>query len=170
VHTLFGLNPVRGYFKPALDLQLPAPSLTLSQFEARGALIVGRGVLRTGRDGARLGLGTQRGGGVESVRILGQELFAGSIPERQGVTFAHLWRYGARETPIEIAWDPAAGPAIYLMEQSALPESSEARSLLAARPTNAVPADRGDASLVGVKVNLQELMIESGVTESPPSE
>ncbi len=146
-----------GRFKPALDQALPAPTLTLHDVTTQGGTTIARGMLRSGRSGFLVGVGFAPNSGVKSLRLDNQQVADPARLKGRTPVVTRFWGAGARDVPIEIAFDAAAAPKAILYERSALPDSGEARGLVAARPADAAPVYSGDSALVFVTVDLAQL-------------
>jgi len=150
----FGLVDATGRFKPAMNQVLPAPTLTLHDVTTNGGTVVARGTLRSGRGGFLVGIGIAPGSGVKSLRFDNQQVADAARLEGKAPVITRFWGAGARDIAVEIVFDAAAAPKVVLYERSALPDSGEARALIAARPPDAAPVYSGDSTLVFVAVEL----------------
>jgi len=150
-----GLAKARGRFKDATGPQLPAPSFTAKEIATQGGITVVRGTLRSGRGGFQIGVGVPPGSGVQSIRLDGQEAASADQLNAKEPTFVRFWGLGSREVPMEISFDAAGAPKLTLFERSPLPDSDEARALIAARPVDAAPDYNGDSALVFAVLDLK---------------
>jgi hypothetical protein len=153
----FGLIDATGRFKPAQDQMLPAPTLTLHEVKTVDGTTIARGTLRSGRSGFLMGIGFAPDTGVRSLRFDNQLVTDPQKLKGNAPVITRFWGSGARDVPIEISFDAAAAPRAILYERSVLPESGEARGLVAARPDDAAPVYSGDSALVFVTVDLAKL-------------
>jgi hypothetical protein len=151
----FGLFESRGRFKPATDLKLDPPSLVIDEVQTGDKLSIARGVLHGGRGGLQLALGVAPKSGVRSVRFAGQEVIDDARLARDEPATARIVGWGARDIPVEIAFDPNGPTEVLLIERSALPESAETQALLDARPKDAAPVHSGNSAIVIVKRDLR---------------
>ncbi len=152
-----GLLKGNGRFKPATNLGLPAPTLSVTTITTRGALTVLTGTLRSGRGGFVMGIAVAPDSGLKSLRIEGQEVFDAKRLGADTPALARLFGLGVRDVAIELTFDPKAPAKITLFERSALPDAQEARALTAARPLDAAPVHSGDGTLVALPVDLTTL-------------
>ena len=152
-----GLLKGKGRFKPATNLGLPAPTLTVTNIATRGALTVLTGTLRSGRGGFVMGLAVAPGSGLQSLRIEGQDVFDSKQLGAATPAFARIFGLGVRDVAIEITFDPKAPAKITLFERSALPDAEEASALTSTRPLDAAPVHSGDGSLVALPLDLATL-------------
>jgi hypothetical protein len=128
-------------FKPAADLGLPGPSWKPGAQTATSA----EGEFALARGGFASGLVIPPESGVRTVRAQGQvvlEGLDGKAPAR--ATFAGL---AGRSVRLSFEFDAGAAPHVVLYERSTLPDTLEARALLALRPADAAPAYFGDHAL-----------------------
>ena len=153
--SMFELFDARGHFKPASDLALVPPALVLNEVRPAGALNVARGTLRSGRGGFRLVLGAGSQSGIRSIRLADEDVLGEGHLDGEGPIFVRIAGLADREIPIELAWDADKRPSMYVIEHSNFPDSREGRALVASRPANAAPIDRGDATVVGVHFELR---------------
>lgn len=149
-----GLFEAEGRFKPATDLKLDPPTLTISSLEANGARAVAHAILRAGRGGTQLAFGIPMKSGIQSIRVLGEELVDRARLERDEPTLAGMLGLGVRDIPVEITFDAKTQPSFFVIERSALPDSTEAAALLAARPATAAPSHAGNGAVVIVRAGL----------------
>jgi hypothetical protein len=150
-----GLLKAQGRFKDAAGMHLPAPSFTVKEVVTQTGTTVVRGTLRSGRGGFQVGVGVAPNSGIQSIRIDGQQ--AVSVDQLKGKepALVRVWGLGSREVPMEISFDAATAPKLTLFERSPLPESDEARALVAARPADAAPDYNGDSALVFTLLGLK---------------
>jgi len=153
----FGLVDAMGRFKPALDQALPAPTLTLRSVTTQGGTTVARGTLRSGRGGFLVGMVLTPKSGVKSLRFDDQQVADSATLNGVAPVISRYWGAGTRDVAVEIEFDAAAAPKVVLYERSVLPESHEARGLVAARPVDAAPVYSGDSAIVFVTVDLAQL-------------
>jgi len=152
----FGLMDAMGRFKPAIDQALPAPTLTLREVVTQGGTTVARGTLRSGRGGFLVGLGLAPKSGVKSLRFDDQQVADSARLNGAAPIITRFWGAGTRDIAVEIAYEAAAAPKVVLYERSMLPDSGEARGLVAARPADAAPVYSGDSALVFITVDLAQ--------------
>jgi hypothetical protein len=145
----------RGRFKPATDLKLDPPSLVIDEVQTGDKLSIARGVLRGGRGGLQLALGVAPKSGVRAIRFAGHEVVDAARLARDEPATARIVGWGARDIPVEIAFDPNGPTEVLLIERSALPESTETQALLDARPKDAAPVHSGNSAIVIVKRDLR---------------
>jgi hypothetical protein len=143
-----GLLKTQGRFGPATGQSLPAPSFTVKEVVTQGATTVARGALRSGRGGFLLGVGIAPHSGIQSIRLDTQQLIGADQLKGEEPRFVRFWGLGSRDVPLEISFDAGATPKLVLFERSPLPDSQEARALVAARPADASPVATGDSALV----------------------
>jgi hypothetical protein len=153
----FGLVDTSGRFKPAKDHVLPAPTLILHEATSQGGTTVARGTLRRGRGGFLVGIGFAPKSGVKSLRFDDHQVADPARLDGTTPVITLFWGAGTRDIAVEIVFDAAAAPKAVLYERSTLPDSGEARGLVAARPTDAAPVYSGDSALVFVTVDLTQL-------------
>jgi hypothetical protein len=151
-----GLLKGRGRFKAASDQHLAAPTFSVKETAAQGALTVVRGTLKSGRGGFLLGVGLAPHSGVQRVSLDGQGVIGADQLKGREPVLLRFSGIGSREVPMEIAFESSAAPALVLFERSSLPDSAEARALQAARPADATGAYSGDSALVFAKVDLKQ--------------
>ncbi len=149
-----GLLKGQGRFKNATGPHLPAPSFTVGEVGTQGGITVVRGTLRSGRGGFQIGIGVAPNSGVQSIRLDSQQTVSVEQLKGKEPTFVRIWGVGTRDVPMEISFDAATAPKLTLYERSPLPESDEARALVAARPADAAPDYNGDSALVFVVIDL----------------
>ena len=102
-----------------------------------------------------MGLAIPPGTGIRAVRVEGQPAVS---PERlSGPDGVNLRIFGAAGDPVklEIDFDPAKPATVVIFERSALPETPEARELVASRPLDANQVHGGDDALVFRKLDLK---------------
>ena len=116
-------------------------------------MVVVRG-RRSGRGGFQMGLGIAPHSGVLSLRVDGQDAVGLDQLKGEEPTFVRFWGLGTREVPMEISFETAKAPKLALYERSPLPDSDEARALVAARPADAAPDYYGDSAQVFVVLDL----------------
>jgi hypothetical protein len=150
-----GLLKGEGRFKDATEPHLPAPSFTVKEVATQGGTTVVRGVLRSGRGGFQIGVGIAPHSGIQSIRLDNQQAVGADQLKGKEPTFVRVWGLGARDVPMEISFDAATAPKLTLFERSPLPDSEEARALIAARPADAAPDYYGDSALVFVVLDLK---------------
>lgn len=150
-----GLLKAQSRFKDAAGPHLPAPSFAVKEVVTQAGTTVVRGTLRSGRGGFQLGVGIAPDSGIRSIRIDSQQAVSIDQLKSKEPTLVRVWGLGSREVPVEISFDAAAAPRLTLFERSPLPESDEARALIAARPADAAPDYDGDSALVFVVVDLR---------------
>jgi hypothetical protein len=150
-----GLLKAKGRLKDAAGQHLPAPTFTVKELATKGDATVARGMLRSGRGGFQLGVGIAPGSGIRSVRVEGQDAVGVDQLNGNEPTFIRVWGVGTREVAMEISFDASAAPRLTLYERSPLPDSDEARALVAARPADAAPDYNGDSALVFAVVELK---------------
>lgn len=150
-----GLSNAQGRFKDASGPHLPAPSFTVNEVATQGGITVVRGTLRSGRGGFQIGVGIAPNSGVQSIRFHSQPAVGADQLKGKEPTFVRVWGVGMRDVPMEISFDAATAPKLTLFERSPLPDSEEARALIAARPADAAPDYNGDSALVFVVVELR---------------
>jgi hypothetical protein len=114
-----------------------------------------RGTLRSGRGGFQIGIGVAPNSGVRSIRVDNQQAVSVEQLKGKDPTFVRVWGIGMRDLPMEVSFDAASAPKLTLYERSPLPDSDEARALIAARPADAAPDYNGDTALVFTAVNLK---------------
>ena len=150
-----GLLKAEGRFKDAAGPHLPAPTFTVTEVATQGGMTIVRGTLRSGRGGFQIGIGVAPNSGVRSIRLDSQQ--AVSVEQLRGKdpTFVRVWGIGMRDVPMEVSFDAATAPNLVLYERSPLPDSDDARALIAARPADAAPDYNGDTALVFVVVDLR---------------
>ncbi|MEQ1753480.1 MAG: M28 family peptidase [Micropepsaceae bacterium] len=152
-----GLVEVRGRFKPAVDASLPAPEFKVATVTDAGGRRVISGELLAARSGFVMALGVEPGSGILSIRaegqlVVGAERLAGKDP-----IVARLFGLADQPLKVEIEFDPSRPSKLVLLERSQLPDTADARTLLAARPANAAPVHSGDGSLVFQQIDLATL-------------
>ena len=143
-----GLFEAEGRFKPAANLKLDPPTLTISNVEINGAVAVAHGILRAGRGGTQLAFGVPTKSGVRSIRVMGETLVDAARLDRDEPTLAGILGLGTRDVPVEITFDVKTQPSFFVIERSALPDSAEVAALLAARPATAAPVHAGNGAVV----------------------
>ncbi len=161
-YRALGLAKARGRFKNTTGPQLPAPSFTVKEVATQGGITLVRGTLRSGRGGFQIGVGIAPASGVRSIRLDGQEAASADQLKGKEPTFVRFWGLASREVPMEISFDAESAPKITLFERSPLPDSDEARALVAARPIDAAPDHNGDSALVFVVLDLMSQVRPSG--------
>jgi hypothetical protein len=149
-----GLFESKGRFKPATDLKLAAPVLTITEIKPAGDLAIAHGILRAGRGGAQLAFGVAKGSSIRSIHVMGEDLVGAVRLGRGEPTLAGILGLGGRDIPVEIAFAAGTRPSLLVIERSSLPESPEAQALLAARPRDAAPVHAGNAAIVIAKFDL----------------
>jgi len=135
-------------FKPAADLRLPPPHWTPGARSATSA----EGVLAPAREGFSLGLVIPAESGIRAVRAEGQAVLSGldgKTPAR--AIFAGL---AGRSVHLYFEFDAGSKARVVLYERSALPDTLEARGLIALRPADAAPAYFDDHALTTREVAL----------------
>jgi hypothetical protein len=147
-----GLLKAQGRFKDATGPHLPAPSFTVNEVATQGGTTVVRGTLRSGRGGFQLGVGIAPDSGIQSILLDNQQAVSADQLKGKEPTFVRVWGIGTRDLAMEISFDTATAPKLTLYERSPLPDSQEARALIAARPADAAPDYNGDSALVFVVV------------------
>ncbi len=152
-----GLFKAKGRFKPAADLKLPTPTMTVRDVAARDGLSVLTGTLRAGRGGFAIGIGVAPGSGLRSLRLEGQDVLDAQRLAGKDPVIARVFGLGMRDVVFEITFDPRAPAKVVLLERSPLPDAQEARALTAARPNDAVPVHSGDGALIALPVDLATL-------------
>jgi hypothetical protein len=150
-----GLLKGRGRFKDAAGPHLPAPTFIVNEVATQGGSTVVRGTLRSGRGGFQIGIGIAPDSGIQSIRLDSQQAVSADQLKGKESTFVRVWGIGTREVPIEVSFVAATAPKLTLYERSPLPNSDEARALVAARPADAAPDYNGDSALVFVVVDLR---------------
>jgi hypothetical protein len=150
-----GLSKAQGRFKDATGPHLPAPSFTINEVTTQGGTTVVRGSLRSGRGGFQIGIGVAPNSGVQSIRFDTQPAVGADQLKGKEPVFVRVWGVGMRDVPMEISFDAATAAKLTLFERSPLPDSPEARALIAARPADAAPDYNGDSALVFVVVELR---------------
>jgi hypothetical protein len=111
--------------------------------------------LRSGRGGFQIGVGIAPDSGVQWIRLDSQQSVSVDQLKGKEPTFVRVWGIGTRDVPMEISFDAATAPKLTLFERSPLPDSDEARALIAGRPADAAPDYNGDSALVFVVVDLR---------------
>lgn len=154
---LAGLVEARGRFKPALDANLPAPAFSVdSVTNVRGHnLVTGR--LLAARSGFVMALGVAPGSGILAIRAKGQTVVSGERLAGTAPVTARLFGVADQPLQIEIEFDPAKPSKLVVLERSQLPDTADARTLLASRPANAAPVHSGDGALVFQQIDLATL-------------
>ena len=150
-----GLLKGEGRFKDASGPHLPAPSFIVKEVATQGGTTVVRGTLRSGRGGFQFGVGIAPNSGIQSIRLDNQQAVGADQLKGKEPTFVRVWGSGTREVPMEVSFDAATAPKVTLFERSPLPDSEEARALIAARPADAAPDYNGDSALVFVVLDLK---------------
>ena len=150
-----GLSKAQGRFKDATGPHLPAPSFTVNEVATQGGTTVVRGTLRSGRGGFQLGVGVAPNSGVQSIRFDNQPAVGADQLTGKDPTFVRVWGLGMRDVSMEISFDAVTSPKLTLFERSPLPDSPEARALIAARPADAAPDYNGDTALVFTVLDLK---------------
>jgi hypothetical protein len=150
-----GLLKGQGRFKPATEQNLPAPSFSVKDVATQGGTTVTRGVLRSGRGGFVVGVGLAPRSGIQSIRLDHQDVISADQLKGKEPSLIRFWGLGLREVPMEISFDAGTAPKLTLFERSPLPDSEEARALIAGRPADATPAYSGDSALVFVVLDLK---------------
>jgi hypothetical protein len=150
-----GLLKARGRFKDATGSHLPAPTFAVNEVATQAGVTVVRGTLHSGRGGFQIGIGVAPNSGVQSIRLDSQPAVGVDQLKGKEPTFVRIWGIGMREVPMEISFDDATAPKLTLYERSPLPDSDEARALIAARPADAAPDYNGDSALVFVVLDLK---------------
>ncbi|HEX4523293.1 MAG TPA: M20/M25/M40 family metallo-hydrolase [Casimicrobiaceae bacterium] len=150
-----GLLKAEGRFKDATGSHLPAPTFTVNEVATQGGVTIARGTLRSGRGGFQIGIGVAPNSGVRSIRVDNQQAVSVEQLKGKDPTFVRVWGIGMRDLPMEVSFDAASAPKLTLYERSPLPDSDEARALIAARPADAAPDYNGDTALVFTAVNLK---------------
>jgi len=150
-----GLLKARGRFKDTGGQHLPAPSFTVNEVATQGATTVVRGMLRSGRGGFQIGIGVAPDSGVQSIRLENQPAVSAEQLRGKDPIFVRVWGIGMREVPMEISFAATTAPKLTLYERSPLPDTDEARALIAARPADAAPDYNGDTALVFTVVDLK---------------
>lgn len=154
-------------FKPAADLQVPAPTLVGQATTANSVTTVGV-VLRPGHGGFLTGLLLPANAGIRSVKFLGARVNESGVVSYEGEELVSAEKlqgkdpiriafWGLAEVPLQISFDATATPKAVVFELSPLPESEEARALVAGRPDDAAPVYRGDSATVFTTVDLAGL-------------
>ena len=121
----------------------------------REGTTVVRGILRSGRGGFLLGAGIAPNSGIRSLRLDDQEAIGAENLKGKDPMLVRFWGLGTRAVPMEVSFDADAAPKLVLFERSSLADSTEGRSLAAARPADAAPAYTGDSALVFVTIDLK---------------
>lgn len=150
-----GLLKARGRFKDATGQHLPAPIFSVKEITTQGGTKLARGTLRSGRGGFQLGIGIAPHSGIKSIRIDDQQAVGAEQLNGKDPIFVRVWGAGTRDVPMEISFDAATAPKLTLYERSPLPDSDEARALIAARPADAAPDYNGDSALVFTVLELK---------------
>ena len=150
-----GLLKAQGRFKPAATQDLAPPTFTINDVATRDGMTVVRGALRGGRGGFLLGAGIAPNSGIRSLRLDDQEAIGAENLKGKDPMLVRFWGLGTRAVPMEVSFDADAAPKLVLFERSSLPDSTEGRSLAAARPADAAPAYTGDSALVFVTIDLK---------------
>jgi len=150
-----GLLKAQGRFKSTGAPHLPAPRFSVNEVATQGGTTVVRGMLRSGRGGFQIGVGIAPNSGVQSIRVDNQPAVGADQLKGKEPTFVRIWGIGMREVSMEISFDAATAPKLTLYERSPLPDSDEARALIAARPADAAPDYNGDSALVFAVVDLK---------------
>jgi hypothetical protein len=143
--------------KPAADLKLPPPTLELEQVLVQDNLRLVRGTIKGGRGGLQFALGLAGKSGIQSLRVAGQDVANTWRLNQDRALMPRFSGFGEAGVQIEIVYDPKKRPTLVLIEQSPLPDSEEARTLVAARTTDAAPVHSGDRAVVVRKLDLEGL-------------
>ena len=157
-----GLLADHGRFKQAIDQSLAAPALKFLPSvasSAGGGATLARATLHSGRGGFVMGIGIPPHSGIRSLRVEGQEVLSLEKLKGDDPVVTRFWGFGARDLPIEIAFDSNLPSKVILYELSPLPLSGEGHALIAARPDEATPAYRGDSAVVFAPFDLKAAVI-----------
>ncbi|HXU56547.1 MAG TPA: hypothetical protein VN744_14005, partial [Casimicrobiaceae bacterium] len=150
-----GLLKARGRFKDTGGQHLPAPRFNVNEVATQGGTTVVRGTLRSGRGGFQIGIGIAPDSGIQSIRFENQAAVSAEQLRGKDPVFVRVWGIGMREVPMEISFAATTAPKLTLYERSPLPDTDEARALIAARPADAAPDYNGDTALVFIAVDLK---------------
>lgn len=152
-------------FKPATDAKLAAPSLELEQVLVQDKLRVARGTIKGGRGGLQLAVALEGKSGVQSFKVAGQDVANTWRLNQNTPLQARFAGFGEAGIPVEIVYDPRVRPSLTVVERSPLPDTDEARALIAARPSDAAPVHGGDSALVVRSFSLNDLAAKAGVQD-----
>jgi hypothetical protein len=143
--------------KPATDQKLAAPELVATQVVQQDKLRVLHVTLKGARGGLRMALAFDGASGVQAIRVAGQDLVGTQRLSQKGSIVAGLTGFALREVPLEIVYDPAKRPLLFVSERSNLPDAAEARTLTESRAADAAPVHNGDGAVVIRSYDLEEL-------------
>jgi hypothetical protein len=164
---LAGLVPTQAFTRKATSARLEAPRLNLLSREQRADRFVLTGTVSSVRAGFMFGLVIPAGSGITAVTLEGQTLVT---PERLSGS-RPVWAriFGTADKPLSITIEHGkqADGRIVLFERSALPDTPEARTLLASRPANASPGHAGDGAFVFRTLDLRTLTPSGQVAPQP---
>jgi hypothetical protein len=160
-----GLFPEEIRSKKAANLKLEPPRFQVDQTLVQENLKVLRGTIKGARGGTHVALAMRGKSGIQSIRIAGQDLVTSSRLNQDEPFLARVTGFGATGIPIEIVFDPAKDPKLILIENSALPDTPEARALTAARAADAAPVHAGDGAIVVKEYGLNALSLQ--ITPQP---
>ena len=154
---MLGVYDAHGRLKPAVNANLDAPSLTFESISSSKGRTSILGSLRSARAGFVMGIAVPAGSGIKSISVEGQsavdeERLAGKDP-----VGLRLFAVGDRALKVQIEFDPLKPSKIVLFERSPLPDTAEARQLLASRPADSAQVHSGDGSMVFRQMDLNAL-------------
>jgi hypothetical protein len=159
------LYPATARLKPATDAKLAAPSLAFEQVLVQDKLRVARGTIKGGRGGLQLAVALEGKSGIQSFRVAGQEVANTWRLNQDEPLLARFAGFGEAGVQFELVYNPRVRPSLTVVERSGLPDSDEARTLVAARPTDAAPVHGGDNAVVVRTFSLNEIAAKSGVRD-----
>jgi hypothetical protein len=154
-YRALGVFDERTRLKPAARLSLPSPSFARrSERFGRDGVRVVAGDIRGTRDGRVLWLAVPETSSVVWLRVQGYEVWRATKATNGLPRSVRIAGMRDRPLPVEVAITGGMKADLILSERSPLPDTPEARALIAARPRDAAPVHAGDAAMISVHLRM----------------
>lgn len=151
----FGIFKDTARFKPAANLNLPAPVFTPGETTTAGAETKLRATIRAGNATSPvLGIAIPAGSSIKALRVENQDVLNAERLTGKDPVSTRYFGMSNRDIPVEITFASGTKPWLVVYERAPFPDGAEAQALLAARSADAAPVHYGDMALLAVKVEL----------------
>ena len=154
---LFGIFEVKGRTRGAENAALSAPTFSAQGVTTGTGVTVVSATLQAARAGFVMGLAVPPGSGLRYIDVEGQRALGAERLSAPDGANLRLFGLAQQQVHVAIAFDPSRPATVVVFERSALPDTKEARELLASRPHDANQVHSGDGALVFRRVDLRTL-------------